>query len=147
MLISTLSQLLSVACLLFGPGALAVPTNRDSPSSTPYMSCAKWTLPVAVSANNLIFDVPRVNSNIDAAHYAWYQDTWTRANLTARTRSILHVEDTFNINVQLCVPTAATGGKKQILQIATHGFGFDKKFVLIVSPLHRSVMKPLAMIP
>ncbi|RDW65108.1 hypothetical protein BP6252_10759 [Coleophoma cylindrospora] len=92
------------------------------------MTCATWTLPVAATAENVIFDVPRVDSNIDVPNYVWYQDTWSTPDLAARTRSTLHVDDTFGINVQLCMPTRDTYGKRQILQIATHGFGFDKRY-------------------
>lgn len=95
------------------------------------MSCAAWTLPVHATADNVIYDVPRVDSNIDAADYAVYEDTWTTGNITERTQSILHVDDTFGTGVQLCVPTAENGAKKGILQIASHGLGFDKRFVLV----------------
>ena len=42
----------------------------------------------------------------------------------------LVVDNTFGINVQLCVPSVVAGGKGQTLQIATHGFGFDKRYIL-----------------
>lgn len=125
----TLLHLLSSTCLFFSQGSLAAPPHHGHPHDTPSMSCAKWILPVPVTADNLIFDVPRVDSNIDAADYSWYEDRWSTPNLTERTRSIFHVDETFGINVKLCVPAAGAGGKGQILQIATHGLGFDQRFV------------------
>jgi hypothetical protein len=115
------------AGLLLSHNSFATPTTASTSNKVPGISCAQWTLPVAATADNVIFDVPRVDNNIDAANYAWYQDTWSTPNLTERTKSILPVDDTFGINVQLCVPTASTESKAEILQIATHGFGFDKR--------------------
>lgn len=119
----TLSRVLFATYVLFSHSSSAAPISDEA---FEIISCAKWTLPVAVTADNLIFDVPRVDSNLDAANYAWYQDTWSTPNLTVRTRSVLHVDQTFGINVQLCFPSTDS---RETLQIATHGLGFDKRYV------------------
>ncbi|KAK5952983.1 hypothetical protein OHC33_006104 [Knufia fluminis] len=124
----TLSQFVLSTFLFFSHQSLANPIRHGKPSSPSYMSCAAWTLPVHATADNVIYDVPRVDSNIDAADYAVYEDTWTTGNITERTQSILHVDDTFGTGVQLCVPTAENGAKKGILEIASHGLGFDKRY-------------------
>lgn len=138
---STLLHLIFSAFLLFSESTLASPIHHNSPSSTPGISCAKWVLPVTAAANNLKFDVPRVDNNIDAINYAWDQDTWSHPNITLRTQSILPVSDTFGIGVQLCVPSGGQG-KSDILQIATHGLGFDKRCVLFA----RAKMKSFTML-
>jgi len=91
MLKLSLPRLLFATCLFFDHSSLATPARRDSSNS---ISCDKWTIPVAASADNLIFDAPLVDSNIDAANYAWYQDSWFTPNLTVRTHSVLHVNQT-----------------------------------------------------
>ncbi|KAL2807577.1 hypothetical protein BJX63DRAFT_425282 [Aspergillus granulosus] len=47
-------------------------------------------------------------------------------DITDRIKGVKRVEDTFTINAQLCVPKYSE--KRGILEIATHGFAFDKKY-------------------
>lgn len=72
---------------------------------------------------------PRVDSNIECGNYVVDADTWTSPNVTQRVTSVGQLNETFSINAQLCVP-AKDATKKHVLQVVTHGVGFDMRHVL-----------------
>ncbi|OAQ64717.1 alpha/beta-Hydrolase [Pochonia chlamydosporia 170] len=108
-------------------GAIAViihllkPTKAEPNSPA---TCIDLSIPITVSANNTVYDTPRIDSSIDVADWMWDMYTWSHANLTSRVNGTIHVKETFNISGKLCVPH--NGRKADILQIATHGIAFDK---------------------
>jgi len=108
--------------------AVAVPNESIHDKGSAF-SCAQFMVPVSPSADNYIFKDPvRVDSNIDAVHYAWDYDTWSHGRYNqSRIASTNHVKGTYNISVQMCVPSEAQG-TGEILQIATHGLLFNKKY-------------------
>ncbi|KAJ9607901.1 hypothetical protein H2200_007980 [Cladophialophora chaetospira] len=108
---------------LFAPGIYASPAKHDVVH--PGASCAKFILPVTATAQNAAVNAPTVNSNIDAINWVWEFSTWSH-NATARITGQPTVSGTYGIGAQLCIPTSGT--KKEILQIATHGLGFDKRY-------------------
>ncbi|KAK4148416.1 hypothetical protein C8A00DRAFT_39018 [Chaetomidium leptoderma] len=69
---------------------------------------------------------PRVDSNIDAVEWVTEMTTWSSPNMTERIIGNITIEDTFKISGQLCVPPR--GARSDVLQIATHGVGFDKRY-------------------
>ncbi|KAM0355080.1 hypothetical protein ACHAPU_000937 [Fusarium lateritium] len=95
---------------------LATPTGRTR-------NCVELQVPVTVTANNTRYNSVPVNSNIDLVDWIWDISTWSHAN---RTSDTIRVRGTYSINAQLCIPSQ--GKKSDILQIATHGFGFDKRY-------------------
>jgi hypothetical protein len=110
----------TLAGLLFAT-ALATPTKITK-------QCVDLEIPVDVSATNYHFNFPKVNNNIDTADWVWNVTTWDMSNITERITGTINIDDTFTISAQLCVPVG--GSKKDILQIATHGVGFDKRYVV-----------------
>ncbi|KAK3711998.1 hypothetical protein LTR37_009310 [Vermiconidia calcicola] len=96
------------------------------PRSINQRPCINLTLPVSVTAQNAVYDVVHVDNNIDAAAFAVDSDTYSSPNSTERIIKAVPIKDTFNISAQLCVPSH--GLKKESLQIATHGGGFDKRY-------------------
>ncbi|KAL4782793.1 Alpha/Beta hydrolase protein [Aspergillus varians] len=111
--------LLAAALLVFIEASNAAP----SPSSS--RPCTNLNLAVAVSANNSIYGVPRVDNNIDAVDLIWDLERWTAPALADRITGVHPVDETFTISAQLCVPRDSDG---KTLQIATHGFGFEKTY-------------------
>ncbi|BCS25092.1 alpha/beta hydrolase [Aspergillus puulaauensis] len=97
------------------PSSSATPHHRDG-------ACTNFDLSISVSANNSIYDIARVNNDIDVIDFVWDVERWTAPE--SRIDALYLVEDTFTINAQLCVPKN-TG---KILQIASHGFGFEKTY-------------------
>ncbi|KAF5534097.1 alpha beta-hydrolase [Fusarium phyllophilum] len=96
--------------------ALATPTGHSK-------SCVQLQIPVTASANNTRYNCVKVESNIDLVGFVWDTSTWSHAN---RSAEVVPVHGTYSISAQLCIP--ADGKKSDILQIATHGLGFDKRY-------------------
>jgi hypothetical protein len=87
--------------------------------------CIDFKVPVEVQANNSIYNVPRVDSLVDAVDLIWNLAEWAAPNATSRITAPRPVDQTFSISARLCVPNG--GAKVSILQVATHGLGFDKR--------------------
>ena len=114
------SILAAIAALLLGFAPLSIASSSHNRGS-----CIDFKVPVAVKANNSIYNIPHVNNNIDAVDLVWNIDTWSSPNASTRVIRPRPVQQTFSISARLCVP--AHGTKANILQIATHGLGFDKR--------------------
>jgi hypothetical protein len=114
---------LSITAAVLLDIASARPNQHDAhASSAP--ACAKFNIPVSITAQNLIFnDTIRVDSNAAAVEWALDLDKWSRPIGPQRVGSKGLISATYNIAAQLCVPSGTTV-KEQILQIATHGGGF-----------------------
>ncbi|KAF2813704.1 uncharacterized protein BDZ99DRAFT_506636 [Mytilinidion resinicola] len=80
--------------------------------------CIGFKVPVEVQANNSIYDIPRVDSNVDAVDLVRNLVVWSGPNATSRITAPRPVHQTFSISARLCVPDG--GAKASILQIATH---------------------------
>ncbi|SCN92210.1 unnamed protein product [Fusarium fujikuroi] len=108
------------AGLIFGLSALlpalASPTGHAK-------NCVQLQIPVTASANNTRYNSIKVESNIDLVDFVWDTSTWSHAN---RSTEVHPVHGTYSISAQLCIP--ADGKKADVLQIATHGLGFDKRY-------------------
>ncbi|KAF1811896.1 alpha/beta-hydrolase [Eremomyces bilateralis CBS 781.70] len=89
--------------------------------------CKQLDIPVTATSESAIYDVPRVDNDIEAAAWAIYSDTWSTPDGVERIIKNTTTSGTFNIHAQLCVPKTS-GEKKDILQIATHGAHYDGRY-------------------
>lgn len=110
----------SVALMMFTRHSEAL-----APAAPLSKQCIQLEVPLLITANNSRFDLPRVDNNIDAVDWVWDLTTWSHQSETGRATGVIPVNDTFTISAQLCVPPQ--GAKADVLQIATHGIGFDKR--------------------
>ncbi|KAL4799712.1 Alpha/Beta hydrolase protein [Aspergillus venezuelensis] len=108
------------------PLITASPTPIPSPSTPNTRPCKDLTLSLPITATNSLYDIPRVDNTIDAVDFVWNLDTWSSPKPADRIRGDIHINETFTISAMLCVPEDSE--KRGILQIATHGFGFDKRY-------------------
>jgi pimeloyl-ACP methyl ester carboxylesterase len=83
-------------------------------------------IPVFATAPSAIYDIPRVNNDIEATAWAIYDATWSTPHSVQNIVKNTTTSDTFNIHAQLCIPKAS--GKKAVLQIATHGVHYDSRY-------------------
>lgn len=115
------------AVLNFFVALIMCAQSSAAPAPTAPLSkqCVQLEVPLLITANNSQFDLPRVDSNIDAVGWVWDLTTWSHRSENGRVNDVISVNDTFTISAQLCVPPQ--GNKSDILQIATHGIGFDKR--------------------
>lgn len=132
--LQSLPLLLASASLLFPVSIHASPaTAKRAPGPQhPGASCATFILPVSTTANvtQVNNGNPDIKSSIDVIGWVNEMTRWSY-NATAHIAGQASVSATYGIGAQLCVPTA--GDKKDILQIATHGIGFDKRFEILRS--------------
>ena len=88
--------------------------------------CVQLELPIHVVATNERYNIPRVDNDIDAVQWALDFSVWNQT--FGGTIEPLNITKTYNISVELCIPTKKTD-KSDILQIAVHGNGWDKRCV------------------
>ncbi|KUJ07790.1 uncharacterized protein LY89DRAFT_765843 [Mollisia scopiformis] len=114
-----------MASLFVAALAFTLATTSTAAPALTERNCINLQLSVPVTANTTNLDVPRVDNNVDAVDLVWNIERWTAPNTTARITGTNLIQQTFSINAQLCVPNNST---KNVLQIATHGFGFEKRY-------------------
>lgn len=88
--------------------------------------CTSFTVPISITAQNHLYDLVQVNSNLDAVHYAQDLDTWDSPTFPDRIVANVNLSTTYDIFMTLCVPI--NGNKSSYLQIATHGGQFDSRY-------------------
>ncbi len=107
---------------------LAASAPAEAQIATTTKQCVQLVVPVPVVATNYHYTMPRVDSNIDTIDWTVNVTTWSNPSAAERVTGPVPVDRTFSINAQLCVPSKK-GTKAGILQIGTHGLGFDKRSV------------------
>lgn len=90
--------------------------------------CRQLDIPVTATAESAIYNIPRVDSDIDAIAWAIYTDTWSTVGGSDRIIKNTTTSGTFNIHAQLCIPKRDVDKKKGILQLATHGVHYDSRY-------------------
>lgn len=112
---------IGVILLVHAKRSLAAPAPTGSFSK----ECVRLEIALPINATNYYFNYPRVDNNIDAVDWVWNLTTWSHGNTTEHITGVNPVNATFTIDAQLCIPPH--GEKSDILQIASHGIGFDKR--------------------
>lgn len=121
--------------IAFVVAVLAVKKGGASPTAANQRSCVQIEVPVSVDTTAIKWLQPRVDNNIDAVDWVRHQTTRTSPNNTESMMGRMPVKETFKINGQLCVPPKGAA-RSDILQIATHGGGFDKRLADTPYPQH-----------
>ncbi len=109
-------------------GLCRVATGTPAEAEISTKQCVELEVPIPVLATNHHYTMPRVDSNIDAVDWTLNVTTWSTPSAAERVTALVPVDRTFKISAQLCVPRQR-GAKADILQIGTHGLGFDKRSV------------------
>jgi pimeloyl-ACP methyl ester carboxylesterase len=86
--------------------------------------CQELDIPVTATASGAIYDIPRIDSNIEAT--AWTVGTSSRTPTGGASIGNTIISGTYNIHGRICNPKSSN--KSDILQIATHGIGFDSRY-------------------
>jgi pimeloyl-ACP methyl ester carboxylesterase len=118
---------LAAALLLFSGYASALSIKpTDQPRKHIHGFCKSINIPVPIKVDSAVYDIPRVDNDIDTIAWTIWADTWSREMGPATVIKNTTTDKTFNIHGQLCVPKVS--GKEQILQIATHGVHYDGRY-------------------
>lgn len=111
--------LLTVALLvLHRSSASTIHTTR------PYGTCKQIDFSVSASAPGALYNLPRVDNDIQATAWVLEQETWSTPFATALIQQNITISGKYNVHAQYCSPT--TGG--EILQIASHGLHYDSRY-------------------
>jgi pimeloyl-ACP methyl ester carboxylesterase len=95
-------------------------------SQRPNGNCKQFDIPVFATAPSAIYDIPRVNNDIEATAWAIYDATRSTVHGVSNIIKNTTTSGTFSIHAQLCVPKSSQ--KKDIIQIATHGVHYDSRY-------------------
>ncbi|PQE24984.1 alpha beta-Hydrolase protein [Rutstroemia sp. NJR-2017a WRK4] len=104
-------------------GAFATQSNS---STRAYGSCNQLNIPVYATADSAVYNIPRVDNDIEATAWAIYDATRTTLHNVDNIIKNTTTSGTFNIHAQLCIPKSSS--RKDILQIATHGVHYDSRY-------------------
>ncbi|KAL6874333.1 alpha/beta-hydrolase [Trichoderma longibrachiatum] len=119
-----MASLLLVGALIIIRAVSASP----SVSHRPHGYCKQLDIPLPVTAETAVYNIPRVDNDIEAAAWAIYDATRTTAHGPENIIKNTTTSGTFNIHAQLCIPNGAQKHKNNTLQIATHGVHYDSRY-------------------
>lgn len=114
---------LSTALWLFYRTVLASPIVVSDRS---HGYCTELDIPLFASAPSAVYDIPRVNNDIEATAWAIFDATRSNIHGVGNIIENTTTSGVFNIHAQLCVPKSSD--KQDILQIATHGLHYDSRY-------------------
>jgi pimeloyl-ACP methyl ester carboxylesterase len=117
--------LATVLLILDRAKGVSIPPSHTTERANGF--CKQFDIPVFATAPGAIYNIPRVNNDIEAGAWAIYWDTWTTPMGPANVIENTTISDTFNIHAQLCVPKSDEE-HKNTLQIATHGVHYDSRY-------------------
>lgn len=87
--------------------------------------CINITVPVEISARNGVFNLPMLQSNLDATTFS-QNFTNIRANFSqAALLDYATVTGSYSISAKFCTPDNDKSTNPTV-QVLTHGIGFDK---------------------
>lgn len=86
--------------------------------------CKQLNVSISAASNGYVFDIPKVNNDIEATTWALNFDTWSNKPDPEPILKNTSISGTYSIHTQICVPKS--GG--DVLQIATHGAYYDGRY-------------------
>ena len=99
-----------------------------SPLSTlaiAYGKCVDLTIPVTATAENIVWAFPPLKDAYQVTSF-FNLATQRNGNASALVASKANITKAFAISARYCTPTKISP-KSDIVQILTHGLGFDKR--------------------
>jgi len=110
--------------------ALAAAAIAALASSAAAAHCQNLTIPISVSARNGNFSLANPTTDIDVTNFA-LRTARQGHNYTAEVLEGYHtVSGDYNISATYCEPD---GGPGKVLQVCTHGIGFDRRYDLFTA--------------
>jgi pimeloyl-ACP methyl ester carboxylesterase len=88
--------------------------------------CTQLNIPVPATAPSAVYDIQRVDNDIEATAWAIHYSTWSTPRGVQTIVRNTTTSGIFNIHAKLCVPKASR--ENDILQIASHGIGYDSRY-------------------
>ncbi|OQN96481.1 hypothetical protein B0A48_17537 [Cryoendolithus antarcticus] len=121
------SVLIVAVLVLLNRRTSANPLHAHDRSIRPYGTCKSFDIPIFATADSAIYDIPRVNNDVEATAWAIWDATRTNPHGPYSRLQNTTTSETFKIHAQLCVPKARSP-RGDILQLATHGVHYDSRY-------------------
>jgi hypothetical protein len=118
-IVSTMNKILVLAFLFSSATCLA----------TGHGKCVELTLPVTVTAENLVWAFPPLKNGYEATYF-FNLLTQRDGNGSALVAGKANITETFSISAQFCTPNKKSH-KSKTVQVLTHGLGFEKRLVIL----------------
>ena len=93
-------------------------------ATRPHGTCKQLDIAISASAPGAVYNLPRIDNDIQAIAWAREQETWSAPSALQLIQQNITISDTYKIHAQICSPS--TGG--EILQIASHGLHYDSRY-------------------
>lgn len=92
-------------------------------------TCLNTTVEIPVTSRNGVFDkISTPRTNFDAAAFSLSAAKQGGNGTEKALSGYKTVEGEYNISMQYCMPSGSKRGGEPVLQILTHGIGFDKTY-------------------
>jgi hypothetical protein len=89
-------------------------------------SCINQTVPVTVSVRNDVYNIATPQTNLDATAFVLNFTQQGRVFPKTAFQGYQTITGTFNISTQFCTPDSGYNIANPVVQVLTHGIGFDK---------------------
>ena len=90
-------------------------------------TCQTINVPVPITTLNGVFDkLTTPHSNLDAATFTLSALRQGANGTEEAVTGYTTIQKTFNISTQYCMPAGSESSSSPVVQILTHGIGFDK---------------------
>lgn len=89
--------------------------------------CTNVTVPVYINARQAVFDVPTLESNLDAVKFSLDFTNIGMNYTNVVTTGFQTVTGNYNISAKYCKPDGDSKANP-VVQVLTHGIGFDKSY-------------------
>ena len=90
-------------------------------------TCTNLQIPLELSAQTAVFNVPKLVSNSDATAFIQNVTRYGQNFTETALAGYKNTSGKYHISAQFCIPEAKV--QNPVLQILTHGLGFDKRQV------------------
>lgn len=126
----------TISCAVFFGGFLFLPVIDMAPiiALTPLLlagftaarQCSNFIIPVDISSRQGQFQEVPVENNLDVGAFATRFNEYQKNYTATLLQGYQTLQGSYNISAQYCHPDS---GNKSIIQVLTHGIGFDKTWV------------------
>lgn len=102
-------------------------TALTAAAATAEKTCVNTNVPVPITTRNGVFGkLPTPQSNFDAATFTLGALRQGANGTEEALTGYNTIQKTYHVSVQYCKPAGADSGSSPVVQILTHGIGFDK---------------------
>ena len=105
--------------------------------------CLNQTIPVTITSRNAIYgNAPVPHNSIEVTAFAQAAAVQGVNGSAQAFTKFNNVQGTYNISTQFCTPDRYLSKDPMVVQVLTHGVGFDKTCVFFPKTSHHRLIQP-----